>query len=255
MIVLGTFMTIIPSTATPVAPSEPVITNVPPTASSEYTVTKIFEYDGSGFENLVFRSNGQLLTTTAFPSGLLFYIDPFMIRPGVVLHNFTSISSTLGITELAPDMFYVAGEGTNQGPLSIFLVDMTDFLILPNGTIFTPPNITEIGTLTDAASINGVTYLDRSDNFLLCADSILGGVWKFNVDTGESEMSIKDDSMAGPANNSSFAGLGINGLRTQNRTLFYCNSGAQAFYKMPVSLSGFLFVDDLSISWYQEFNL
>ena len=42
--------------------------------------------------------------------------------------------------------------------------------------------------------------------------------------------------MAGDPNKTEYAAYGINGLWTQNNTLFYCNSGQQTFYKMPVSL-------------------
>ena len=200
-------------------------------------MTKIFEYNNGGFENIAFRSNGQLLATVAFHEGLLFYIDPLMIRPGIVLHNFTSLSGTIGITELAPDMFYVSGivPTANGSPLyNIYSVDMRGFLVLPDGTIVTPPIIKEVGTV--AGELNGMTYLSRKDNFILSADSSLGGVWRIFVDSGKSDLVIKDPTMAGPPNQTQFAGLGINGLRTQNRTLFYCNSGAQTFYKMPVSL-------------------
>ncbi|KAK4692454.1 hypothetical protein P7C71_g4754, partial [Lecanoromycetidae sp. Uapishka_2] len=223
---------------TPVIPIQPIVTYIPPSALSKGPVTKIFEYIGGGFENLALRANGQILATIAFPEPLLFYVDPLSIRPGIVLHNFTSLQNTLGITELAPNMFYVAGEGANGGPFSIYSVDMRPFLILPNGTIFTPPVIKEIGSIPSALALNGMTNIHRSDDFVLIADSLLGGVWKFYVNTGKYEVVIKDPSMAGPANKTEFAAIGINGLRTQNDTLFYCNSGAQTFYKMPLHPNG-----------------
>ena len=212
------------------------MTYIPPTASSQAPVTKIFSYNGGGFENLAFRSNGQILATIAFPAPLLFYIDPLSIRPTVLLQNFTALRNTLGITELAPDLFYVAGEAADGGAFSVFSVDMRPFLVLPDGTISTPPIVKEIGSIPSALALNGMTYLRRNDNFVLGADSLLGGVWKFYVDTGEFDLVIKDPSMAGPTNETEYAGYGINGLRTQNETLFYCNSGAQTFYKMLVSL-------------------
>lgn len=230
-------------TISPVIPVQPLVTYIPPTTSVPRNVTKIFSYNNGGFENLAFRSNGQLLAIIAFHEGLLFYIDPLMIRPGIVLHNFTSLSGTLGITELAPDMFYVAGvvvtanngSSSSSSPLyNIYSVDMRGFVVLPDGTIVTPPAIKEVGTV--AGELNGMTSLDRNDSFILSADSLAGGVWRTFVDSGESELIIKDTSMAGPPNGVQYAGIGINGLRTQNGTLFYCNSGAQTFSKMPVSL-------------------
>ena len=224
------------SGVTPVVPVQPTIPPSPPTASPEANVTRIFKYPGGGFENLAVRSNGQILATLAFPEPLLFYVDPLSIRPAVLLHNFTSLRNTGGITELAPDRFYGHGPGINNDPYSVYSVDMRQILVLPNGTIFTPPVIKEIGTIPSALLLNGMTHLRSSDNFVLISDTLLGGVWKFYVDTGKSELVIQDPSMAGPPNQTAFAAFGINGLRVQNNTLFYCNSGAQKFYKMPVYL-------------------
>ena len=224
------------SVVTPVVPVQPTIPPSPPTASPEANVARIFKYPGGGFENLAVRSNGQILATLAFPEPLLFYVDPLSIRPTVLLHNFTSLQNTGGITELARDKFYVHGPGTNNSPYSVYSVDMRQFLVLPDGTVFTPPVIKEIGTIPSALLLNGMTRLRSSDNFVLISDTLLGGVWKFYVDTGKSQLVIKDPSMSGPPKQTAFAAFGINGLRTQNNTLFYCNSGAQTFYKMPVSL-------------------
>ncbi|KAG7007390.1 hypothetical protein G7Y79_00010g028910 [Physcia stellaris] len=207
-----------PSTA-PSVPVQPIVTYIPPSAPSKAPVTKIATYAGAGFENLAFRFNGQLLATTAFPAPLLFYIDPLSIRPPIVLHNFTALRNTVGITELAEDRFYVHGQGVDGGAFRVYEVDMR-------------------GVLGSALLPNGMTCIRRSDDFVLIADTILGGVWKFNVDSGRSQLVIKDPSMAGLPNKTEFAAFGINGLRVQNKTLFYCNSGAQTFYKMPIHLDG-----------------
>ncbi|KAL8641333.1 MAG: hypothetical protein Q9228_001848, partial [Teloschistes exilis] len=220
------------STASPVIPVQPIVTYIPPVASSKAPLTKIFAYAGSGFENLVLRSNGQILATTAFQEPLLFYVDPLRVRPGVVLHNFTSLRNTVGITELAPDRFYVHGRRREGGPFTVFSVDMRYFSILPNGTVSIPPKVKEIGSIPSSLGLNGMTHLRKSDTFVLIADTLLGAVWKFDVDTGKYNLMIQDSSMAGPSNKTEFAAYGINGLRAQNRTLFYCNSGRQTFYKM-----------------------
>ena len=129
------------------------------------------------------------------------------------------------------------GGGVDGGAFRVYEVDMRRFVALPDGTVFTPPTVKEIGVLGSALLPNGMTCIRRSDDFVLIADTILGGVWKFYVDSGESRLIIKDPSMAGLPNRTEFAAFGINGLRVQNKNLFYCNSGAQTFYKMPVSIS------------------
>lgn len=231
------FITAIAASVIPVTnPPRPSVTFIPPNAPTSAPVHRIASVSGDGFENLAIRANGEILATTAFPSALLWYIDPLSIRLPVLLQNFTGLPGTFGIVELAPDVFYVIGNGA-EGPHNIYEVDMRPFLPLPDGTIFTPPVITQIGSIPTAVALNGMTYLRRSDRFVLIADTALGGVWKFHVETGKSDLIIQDPTMKGPANKTSFAGFGINGLRTQNGTLFYTNSGAQTMYKMPVNLS------------------
>ena len=225
----------VPCVVPPVIPLGEHVPPSPPTASPKANVVNIFNWDGAAFENLAVRSNGQILATTAVPEALLFYVDPLSIRPPVLLHNFTSMGGTLGITELAPDRFYLHASGINDNPYTVYSVDMRQFLVLPDGTIFTPPVIKKIGTVPSALLLNGMTHLRSSDNFVLMSDTLMGGVWKFYVDTGKSKMIVQHESMSGPANETGYAAFGINGLRIQRNTLFYCNAGTQKFYKMPVS--------------------
>jgi len=229
---------IVTSSVLPVAdPPQPNVTSISPAASPEATVHTVMNISGIGFEDLAFRANGEILATTAFPSALLWYIDPLSIRPPILLHNFTSLATTSGIIELAPDMFYVVGSG-DDSPHNIYSVNMRPFLALPNGSVVVPPVIHEIGGITSPFVLNGMTHLHKSDNFVLIADTLLGGVWKLDVVTGKSNLVIQDITMQGPPNQTSFAAFGINGVRTQNNTLFYTNSGKESMYKMPV---GFLF--------------
>ncbi|MCJ1471618.1 hypothetical protein MMC13_000258 [Lambiella insularis] len=238
LLVLSTVIAPITSSVIPVSnPPEPSVTSFPPTATPEAAVHRIASLSSIGFENLAVRSNGEILATTAFPWALLWSIDPLSIRPPVLLQNFTALSGTFGIIELAPDMFYFVGTGTD-GPHNVYSVDMRLFLALPNGTILTPPVIREIGSIPAAVALNGMTHLHQSDHFVLIADTALGGVWRFDVKSGQCELIIQDPSMKGPANKTSFAGFGINGLRTQNSTLFYTNSGGQTMYKMPLHSDG-----------------
>lgn len=112
---------------------------------------------------------------------------------------------------------------------------MRPFAVYPNGTVCTPPIINEIGTARDGLAMNGMTHLRRNDGFVLITDSLVSGVWKFDINNGKYELIIKDASMTRPANRTEFAAFGINGLRVQDDTLFYCNSGAQTFWKMHLS--------------------
>ncbi|KAI4274290.1 MAG: hypothetical protein L6R38_006140 [Xanthoria sp. 2 TBL-2021] len=180
-----------------IVPVQPIPTYIPPSPPIKAPVTKIFSSDGNGFENLHVRSNGHILATTAFPSALLFDIDPFH-RTGVLL---------------APDVFYTLGKVRNGTGFSIVSVDMRPFAVYPNGTVCTPPIINEIGTARDGLAMNGMTHLRRNDGFVLITDSLVSGVWKFDINNGKYELIIKDASMTRPANRTEFAAFGINGLR------------------------------------------
>lgn len=99
------------------------------------------------------------VATIAFPEPLLFCIDPLSIRALMVHHDFTSLQNTVGITELAPDSFYVHGQGVGGGPFRVNSVDMRHFLVLPNGTIYSPATVQEIISMPEARAPNGMIHL------------------------------------------------------------------------------------------------
>ncbi|KAL8840869.1 MAG: hypothetical protein Q9170_001133 [Blastenia crenularia] len=111
---------------------------------------------------------------------------------------------------------------------------MHPFINSPNGTTCATPIIKEVGRVHEGIAMNGMTHIHQSDDFVLISDSLVGGVWKVHIKTGKHELVIKDASMDGPANETDFSAYGINGLRVKNNVLFYCNSGAQTFWKMPL---------------------
>ena len=158
-----------------------------------------------------------------------------------MLTDFPALTSTLGITELASDIFYVAATNISEiGRAAVFSINMRPYRVLPNGTISIPPVIKNVANLTSAGGPNGMTHIRKTDDFVLIAETILGGVWKTNFVTGESTLIIQDPTMKGPPNTTGPAAYGINGVRVHNDTLFYTNSGTQALYRMPVGVLALL---------------
>lgn len=139
-------------------------------------------------------------------------------------------------------MFYISGHkrtgdgGDGDAVFEIYGINMRGFEMCDNGTIVTPATVKEVCEVPGL--LNGMTSLHTTDLVIFPADTMARGVWRIDIDTGDSEMVIRDASMAGPANRTQFAGLGINGLKARDDTLFYCNSGAQTFWRMPVSRHG-----------------
>lgn len=238
LVVVSTVVTIIASAAIPCSNGpEPHVSYTPTKGSPELPVHKIFNASTFGFENLYARADGQLLVTAAFPTARLWQVDPLSIRPPIVLHEFPSFTGTLGVTELTRYMFYVVlTNNTKLGSGSIFSVDMRLFLAFPNGTISTPPIIKEVALLPSSVALNGMTHMAEGDDFVLTADTTIGGIWKTNVETGKSTIIIKDSTMDPLPHTIGVAAYGINGIRIQNSTLYYTNSGAQTLHRMPVSL-------------------
>ena len=216
---------------------EPHVSYTPANASSKFAVHRLFTDRTYGFENLYARANGQLLVTAAFPTARIWQVDPLSILPPIMLQEFPSFTGTLGITELMPDMFYIVlANNTKPGSGSIFSVDMRRFLVLPNGTVSTPPVVREVAHLPSSVALNGMTHMAEGDDFVLTADSTLGGIWKTNVETGNSTIIIKDPTMNPLPNTVGVAAYAVNGIRVQNNTLYYTNSGAQTLHRMPVIL-------------------
>ncbi|KAL8757771.1 MAG: hypothetical protein Q9199_001983 [Rusavskia elegans] len=111
-----------------IIPVQPIPTYIPPSPPIKAPVTKIFSSDGNGLENLRVRSIGHILATPAFSSALLFGIDPLHLTD-VLVHDFTFLQNTLGITELAPYVFYTLGQVRNGTGFSIVSVDMRPFAV------------------------------------------------------------------------------------------------------------------------------
>ncbi len=197
----------------------PSITYFTPAASPKNHVERIFEVNGHLFENLAMRSNGQILATTVYPHAL-YYIDPLEICAQILLQNFTLTAVTANEALGVGARFILCGCVGADAEYFVYEVNMRSFVALPDGTVHTPPVIKKSGWIPGAAGPNGMTHLRQTDDFVLIAETFLGGVWKFNVVAGQSSLIIQDPSMEGPTNKAQQAGYGINGVRAQNGTLF-----------------------------------
>ena len=189
------------------------------------------------------RSNGQILATNlAGPE--LFLIDPTCHdSPPPVVHSFPNGTATLGITELEPDLFYVASVRGNleifqEDPNSAALweVDMRSYN--PHTSPFAKVN--KIADLPAVAGINGITSLSVQDRTLLIADSGLGLVYRFNLTSNTNE-TVLDSPLFKPLPNASVK-TGVNGLRVfhfQNTsTLVFSSTNQGLVGAIPISPDG-----------------
>jgi len=203
--------------------------------------------DGIAFDNLYVRPNQQVLTTTAFPRADVWLFDTNEPLPVTPLHigELPGATSSLGITDLGcghpSDVYYAIGGNftlSNFTPIAntfnLYKVDMRPFVSY-NNTVLRPPNISVATPLHEITQPNGFTRYGNS--VLMISDSTQGAVFAVDL-TNSDEPQVKklsqDPSMA--PNNSAPQQLrfGVNGVRASANTLFYCNSGFQTMWSLPL---------------------
>ena len=185
-------------------------------------------------ENIAVRSSGQLLVTI-ITSPDLYQVDPFSSAPASLVHSFPHAQSTLGITEVQPDIFAVIVGNLSietfssiNGSYSLWKVDLRE--AIPN------PVVTKITDIPKASSLNGLTLVAPLSPYVLASDSVLGVVWRINYHTGEYKIVLENTLMA-PAPGQETE-LGINGVHTRKRYLYFTNSFQFIFARVPISLEG-----------------
>ncbi len=99
------------------------------------------------------------------------------------------------------------------------------------------PTVKLITAIPDAEGLNGATALNGFTGTVLIADSILGGIWKVDVNTGDYSMIIQNEALA-PDTAASSNSFGINGLRMSGESLYFSNSGQGTIGRIPVNGDG-----------------
>lgn len=199
------------------------------------------------FENLAIRSNGQILTTSTLPNASIYQVDPLGILPLTLVYNIPNITSSCGIVEREPDIFYVvSGDISLKNPFdttpasySITKLNVTGLSVLPNGTLNRQPIAHRVANLTGAALPNGAAFAGQQSDNLLVADTIRGLIWNVNVRTGTVSVTLNDTSTKGITAKGQTAS-GVNGIKVHNGTIYYTSTGASALYKVPVDTQGII---------------
>lgn len=218
------------------------------TQSSNKTLLPVHNITRSaviGFENLAIRSNGQILATSTFPNASIYQIDPLGILPDTIIYEIPNITSTNGIAEGKPDVFYVASgdisikspQSTTPSSYSITEIDVRGVSVLPNGTLTKKPAAKRVASLPEAALLNGVAFADPTSDNLLVADSFRGLIWNVNVSSGDVGITLNDTTTRGPSTTGSGV-TGINGIKVHNGTVYWTNTGASSMYKAPIDEEG-----------------
>lgn len=194
-------------------------------------------------ENIAVRQNGQILVDL-LTSPEIYLLDPHPNSTATLVHNFTSNSALLGITETTHDIFHLIASNftlpTNiaNGTDSIWTVDLTSYDYQSN----TGAKVHEVILIPEAGLLNGLSTLSAKKGLIVAADSLNGYIWLIDVNTGAYSILIQGPELEKPG--TSFA-LGINGLRVlspsshKNDTawIYFDNQAKATFNRIPVSLS------------------
>ncbi len=188
---------------------------------------------GNSVENLAVRQNGKVLTTI-IDHPELYQIDPFHGETAELISNsFGPVSGLFGIIETYRDIFYVAAGNFSTttfasipGTYSVWKVDLTSHQIpAPTSKIADFPGM-----------LNGMALLSKEKDLILIADSVAGIVWRLNVCSGEALPIIKIPEMLPPPP-PAFQ-LGVNGIKIRDGVLYFTNTGANTFYRLPIHANG-----------------
>lgn len=203
-------------------------------AQKPYPVRQLYQFPNDTFthiENIAVRQNGQLLLTL-ITAPEVYSFDPGDNHPSPkLLYTFPHATSLTGIAETAPDVFaVVAGNYTHEtyqgkpGSFSVWSIDMNP----------AKPRVKHLASVPGVHAANGMTVVDGSPDMILMADSALGLVWSLNTTTGEYQKAFEDPHLA-PTD--TFP-LGVNGIRSHGRTLYFTNSAQGLFGSVAISRTG-----------------
>lgn len=188
-------------------------------------------------ENLAFRRNGDILTTSTTSSSL-FLVPPHSKQPPAVLHEFPDLEALLGIAEVEPDVFYITGAASTTAPNplnEIWKIDLRRLQTSPDGTILNPATVSLVAKDTSGGLYNGMTRLALNNtNSILLADSFYGTYTRLDLDTGSSI--IFQDRLLTVQNETNL-GIAINGIHTYGENLYFTNLNQGIFGRVPISIA------------------
>lgn len=215
------------------APSLSMAALIPRIAQLPLPHTVVAKFDNpTWLENIAIRPNGNLLVTELLPEPAVYTVaQPHSSSPYVSLvHTFSSVQGMGGITEIRPDVFAVLGGNlTAEGvPASgSFSAWTMDFSALRES-----PVISLAAALPDLNAPNGAVAVPLALNIILVADTLLGAVWRVDLNTGASTIISQVPEMAGTPG-------GVNGVKIYGGYLYWSNLGLATIYRLRITTLGY----------------
>lgn len=196
-------------------------------------IRNVFTFPNNTFiEDIAVRSNSDLiLTSESRPT--LYSVNPTVSSPTASeIYTFPNTTGLSGITETSPDIFaLVTGiwdlANTRATSLAIWTVNFNHYT----------PIIRHVTNIVNSTIFNGIAAVPGSDKLILAADSAIGAVWRVNILMGTYEIVFQDPLFL-PIDLTPGTNLGINGIRTKGRYLYWTNSARGTFGRVPINRLG-----------------
>ncbi|KAK8039497.1 quinoprotein amine dehydrogenase beta chain-like protein [Apiospora rasikravindrae] len=210
---------------------------------------QVFQFSqlGTWIENVAARSNGDLLFTLLQPAPQLYALTAVQSNAPqtTLLYEFPDMTGLLGITEIAPDVFVVAGgkfNGTANpifGTFSLWQVSLAETHMPCNVNCndgAPQPSFTKLLDLPYHVYPNGLTSVPGKPGVILIADST-GSLLRVDVNLNQIDTVAAVPEML-PVPGWPFL-MGINGIKIYNGYVYWTNSFAATMYRMAIDEDGF----------------
>ena len=194
----------------------------------------IYQFPNTTFvalENIAVRSNGHLLLNL-ITAPTVMTMNPNQPNPEVRhIHTFAHATSMTGIAQVAPDVFAVA---VGNYSVAKHLGVPTSFSIWTLDFNYGCPIAKKVASIPEANALNGMTIVEGTPGMVLVADSDLGAIFSVNITSGNYHMAIQHPALA----KSATVPLGVNGIHTHAKTLYFSNSALGTFGSFPIAANG-----------------
>ena len=188
------------------------------------------------FENLAIRQDGSILATTV-TAPTLYLVQPNSPKQSPkVIEGFNRNTGLLGITEITPDAFIVAGSNfslTTRAP-----APNSSYLYLATF----PRRDSENPTVTVAAYIPSVALPDGivtlNDHTVLVADPPNGAIWSVDIKTGAYKIVSSDPLLKG---------TGVDGLKLHDNKLYFTDTSERLLGRFTIDLKTGIPVGNASV--------
>ncbi|KAJ5129136.1 uncharacterized protein N7515_005175 [Penicillium bovifimosum] len=198
-----------------------------------------FPNNGSWIDNLVVRSDGNLLLTRLDTPEV--WLVNTTSGNATLVYSFPNVTSCFGISEIENDVFAVIvgnfSTKTFQPAAGSFSLQKLDFTNIPSSAEERQsenPSASEIAALPETVAPNGMATFSRASNLVLIADSPKGVIWKVNTKTGDYTVALNDTTML-PAKGQSLP-LGVNSLTVLDDYVHYTSTTQMKYCRVKVDL-------------------